>query len=65
MTSNEPEWMEARRGIILLLNDKNKEAEYLFKNSPPNIHMTAGICYVTFMVSLNKFLLKSISISFQ
>lgn len=50
IVNKESPWMIARRGIKLLLNDKNKEAEVLFITSPPGIQITAGICFVTFMV---------------
>ncbi|XP_077287378.1 tetratricopeptide repeat protein 39C-like [Arctopsyche grandis] len=48
----ESPWIIARRGIKLLLNDRNKEAESLFVTSPPGIQITAGICFVTFMNAL-------------
>lgn len=52
MGAEEPSWMKAKRGIRLLIMDRNNEAENLFNESPKTIQMTAGICYVTFMASL-------------
>jgi hypothetical protein len=51
MEPDEAPWMAARRGIRLLLNDRNDEAERLFFDSETHVQITAGVCYFTFMVS--------------
>lgn len=48
----EDDWILARRGIQLVLNNKYKEAEALFKNKRDSIQLAAGHSYVVFMVSL-------------
>ena len=46
----EYDWLLAREGIQLLLNNKITEAEQLFGERKENVQMAAGYCFVTFMV---------------
>ncbi|KAK9508629.1 hypothetical protein O3M35_006148 [Rhynocoris fuscipes] len=47
--SAEDDWILARRGIQLVLNNKYSEAEALFKNKGDSIQLAAGHSYVVFM----------------
>jgi hypothetical protein len=50
-SSEEPEWVLARRGIQMVLNNQYKDAEKLFANRKDSIQLAAGHCFVVFMVS--------------
>lgn len=50
--SEEEEWMLARRGIQLVLNNQYNEAEKLFADRKDSIQLAAGHCFVVFMVIL-------------
>ncbi|PSN55659.1 Tetratricopeptide repeat protein 39C [Blattella germanica] len=49
------DWLLAREGIQLLLNNKITEAEQLFGERKDNVQMAAGYCFVTFMNALMTF----------
>ncbi|XP_073997165.1 tetratricopeptide repeat protein 39C-like [Rhodnius prolixus] len=51
----EDDWILARRGIQLVLNNKYKEAEALFKNKRDSIQLAAGHSYVVFMNAVMTF----------
>lgn len=46
----------AREGISLMLNNKQNEAERLFKTYPENIQMNAGFAFAVVTVSLKIYL---------
>lgn len=48
--SEEEEWVLARRGIQLVLNNQYNEAEKLFADRKDSIQLAAGHCFVVFMV---------------
>lgn len=50
--SEEEEWVLARRGIQLVLNNQYNEAEKLFADRKDSIQLAAGHCFVVFMVRL-------------
>lgn len=57
--SEEEEWVLARRGIQLVLNNQYNEAQQLFTNRQNSIQLAAGHCFVVFMVShVNKLCIK-------
>lgn len=55
-----PEWIMAREGIKLIINDKGPEAEKLFLEYPNSLVMYAGYAFAVMIVST-----KNILISFQ
>lgn len=48
-----PKWKLARHGINLLINNKQEEAEALFKQYPDSLQMYAGYAFAVFIVSIN------------
>ncbi|KAF4523049.1 hypothetical protein B566_EDAN012778 [Ephemera danica] len=54
-SDKDDDWYLAKKGIQLLLNNKLKEAELLFKERKDNVQMAAGYCFVTFMNALMTF----------
>lgn len=46
-----PHWKLAKHGINLLINNKQDEAEALFKQYPDSLQMYAGYAFAVFMVS--------------
>lgn len=50
----------AREGITLLLNNKQKEAEILFKTYPEIIQMDAGFAFAVFVVSVFFFKIRNL-----
>ena len=55
-----PHWELAKRGVWLMLNNKQRDAEDLFKKYPQSLQMNAGYAFVVFAVS---FLIYFIQIS--
>lgn len=51
---NEEDWELARRGICLILNNRNEEAEALFENKGESVQLAIGHAYVAFMVNNDK-----------
>lgn len=49
-TDQVPDWVLAKRGIQLLINNKAKEAEELFCSHPDSLVMFSGYSFATFMV---------------
>lgn len=49
------DWILARRGIQLVLNNKYAEAQSLFVNRTDSIQLSASHCFVVFMVRLKLF----------
>lgn len=49
--NGEEDWLLARRGIQLVLNNRYVEAQQLFEDRKTSIPMAAGHCFVVFMVS--------------
>lgn len=49
---NEEDWELARRGICLILNNRNEEAEALFENKGESVQLAIGHAYVAFMNAL-------------
>ena len=45
-----PDWVLAKRGIKLLINNNAREAQELFSRYPDNITMCAGYSFAAFMV---------------
>ncbi|KAG8251219.1 Tetratricopeptide repeat protein 39C [Homalodisca vitripennis] len=50
--SEEEEWVLARRGITLVLNNQYDEAQKLFTDRKDSIQLAAGHCFIVFMVNL-------------
>lgn len=48
---NVPEWVQAREGINLIVNDKVLEAKNLFSQHPDSVVMFAGYAFALMMVS--------------
>lgn len=46
-----PKWMLARKGLQLLINNREQEAVELFEKYPDSIHMYAGHATTLFIVS--------------
>lgn len=46
-----PKWKLAKYGLSLLINNREKEAEALFKRYPDNLQMFAGYASIIFIVS--------------
>lgn len=46
----EEDWVLAKRGVILVLNNRFNEAYECFKGRGESIQLAAGHCYVTFLV---------------
>ncbi|CAG9773744.1 unnamed protein product [Ceutorhynchus assimilis] len=53
--SKGPEWVLARQGIKLLINNEHAEAEAFFLKHPDSLLMYAGYSYVLFMDALMSF----------
>ncbi|KAL3272441.1 hypothetical protein HHI36_013921 [Cryptolaemus montrouzieri] len=53
--SSEQEWVLAKQGLKLLINNKAKEAEALFLQYPESLIMFSGYSYVVFMDALMSF----------
>lgn len=51
-----PEWITARVGIRMIINDKGTEAEKLFLQYPDSLIMYAGYAFAIMMVSSIVFL---------
>ncbi|XP_071444935.1 tetratricopeptide repeat protein 39C-like [Hetaerina americana] len=64
-TEEENDWILAKKGIKLLLNNKIEEAEGLFSTHKDNIQMAAGYCFVTFMNALMSFEEEKLQVSLQ
>ena len=47
------EWILARRGIQLVLNNKYTEAQSLFVNRSDSVQLAASHCFVVFMVIIS------------
>lgn len=47
---NVPDWVLAKRGINLLINNNAKEAQELFSSYPESLPMCAGYSFAAFMV---------------
>lgn len=47
-----PKWKLAKHGINLLINNKQEEAETLFKQYPDSLQMYAGYAFAVFIVSI-------------
>lgn len=48
-SKTEEDWELARRGICLILNNKNEEAQALFENKGESIQLAVGHAYIAFM----------------
>lgn len=46
----EEDWELARRGICLVLNNRNAEAQALFEKKGESIQLAVGHAYIVFMV---------------
>ncbi|KAG8232492.1 hypothetical protein J437_LFUL011261 [Ladona fulva] len=64
-TDEENDWLLAKQGIKLLLNNKIDEAEQLFTMHKDNVQMAAGYCFVTFMNALMSFEEEKLQVSLQ
>ncbi|XP_046659988.1 tetratricopeptide repeat protein 39C-like [Homalodisca vitripennis] len=53
--SEEEEWVLARRGITLVLNNQYDEAQKLFTDRKDSIQLAAGHCFIVFMNALMSF----------
>lgn len=52
---NIPKWILARKGLQLLINNKEQEAVKLFEKYPDSIHMYAGHATTLFIVRIFQF----------
>lgn len=50
MEDKEDDFVLARQGIALLLNNKQEEAESVFSKGKDNVHIAASHCFARFMV---------------
>lgn len=51
-TGGESDWILAKEGLKLLINNKTKEAEDLFMKYPESLVMYSGYSFAVFMVSI-------------